>query len=262
MNIPLLTNGVVDLTALQNTMALILCDDDRLNLVPILPEIKLHQESDLMVDAIWTLPRNAFKITPDGWTISQTGAAGQSGCGLLVEHVEATCPAPNVSGPPLTWKVHVVAFEERNANLTPGTGIGIMAEQLAQIVLDILAGQYIYGMGAFVPEAQPIQPAHDMMSLNPGIFAMRATVQATVNRTQTQRSGNVTATFGGGNCTLACADGNAEIRYTLDGSMPLRTNSRSQVYTAPFAVNSGDQILAATRAAGKIGSAIVNFTAP
>ena len=261
MNIPIL-QGIIDLTQLQNTMALLLCDDDRLAAVPVLPEIKLHQESELMVDALWTLPRNAFKILPTGWEISQSGSAGATGCGLLVEHVEATCPAPNVSGPPLTWKVHIVAFEERNANLTPGTGIGLMSEQLAQLVLDVLAGQYIYGLGAFTPSSTPIAPAHDWMSLKPGIFATRATVEATVKRPQSVRSLPPSATFGAGQCTLACADAAAEIRYTLDGSMPLRTNTRSQVYNSAFAVNSGDQILAATRAAGKIGSAIIGFAAP
>jgi hypothetical protein len=263
MNVPILNNGIIDLVAVQNAITLILLDDDRLALVPVLPEIKLHQEADIMVDTVWTTPRSALTVTPNGVEVNFAGdGKGPVGAGLLVEMIEAVCPANQLSGPPLTWKIHVVSFEERNTNLTPGTGIGIMSEQLAQIVLDALHGLFITGMGALQASAAPIQPAHDWMTLKPGLFATRTTVEATVKRQQRAAVVNVTGIWTVDSLALACTDGAAAIYFTTDGSMPVASNPNATLYAAPVSVASGTVVLAAARKAGSSISNILPFIAP
>ena len=263
MNVPILNNGIIDLVQVQNAITMILLDDDRLTLVPVLPEIKLHQENDLMIDTVWTTPRSALSVTPNGVEVNFAGdGKGQVGAGLLVEMIEATCPANQLSGPPLTWKIHVVAFEERNTNLTAGTGIGIMSEQLAQIVLDSLHGLFITGMGSLQASAVPIQPAHDWMTLKPGLFATRTTVEATVKRQQRAAVVNVSGTWNAGSLTLSCVDGLSAIYYTTDGTMPVASNPNATLYSTPVPVASGTVVLASARKAGANRSNILPFIAP
>ena len=263
MNVPILNNGIVDLVQVQNAITLILLDDDRLATVPVLPEIKLHQEVDIMIDTVWTTPRCALSVTPNGVAVNfENSGKGPVGAGLLVEMIEALCPANQLSGPPLTWKIHVVSFEERNTNLTLGTGIGIMSEQLAQIVLDSLHGLFITGMGALQAAASPIQPAHDWMTLKPGLFAMRTTVEATVKRQQRAAVPNVTGVWTVDSLALSCTDGAAAIYFTTDGSMPVASNPNATLYSAPVSVASGTVVLASARKAGANRSNILPFIAP
>lgn len=266
MNIPKLT-GVVDLVALQNAITLLLCDDIRLVDVPILPEIKLQQESELQVDIMWTLPRSAFIVTPSGVTIG--AGTGPVGAGILVEMPGAKTSSPGVSGPPTDWEINVVAFEERNTNLTPNVGIGLMSEQIAQIVKDILQLQNFgtfasspWGFGTLRANASWLNPAHDWMQIKPGIVAYRVSFTSTSGVKQTPRSQPVVVSFNTGMCTLTCSDILAAVYYTLDGSLPVKANPNAKPYSAPFSVNSGQQVLAASRRTGFISSEIWGNTAP
>ena len=73
MNVPAIT--LVDEIALQKAIALILCSDSRLVNVPVVPEIKFLQESELALNAIWTMPRSAFTVTATGWQVNATAYA-------------------------------------------------------------------------------------------------------------------------------------------------------------------------------------------
>lgn len=266
MNIPQLT-GIVDLVSLQSAIGLILLSDERLKDVPMLPEVKLLAESEQQVDVLWTLPRQAVRFLPTRMdvdaVVSDGDGAQKVGCGLLVEMPSAASHSPAVTGPPLTWEVSIVAFEDRNTNFVNNVGIGIMAEQLAQLVLDILQLQQIAGYGTFqASSGKAIDVAHDWIALKPGIFAYRATVAATIGRNQTPRSADAKATFVGGNCTITCTDPNAEIRYTTDGSMPVKANPNATVYVNAFPVQSGDMILTGTFTPNKINSSVLRFFAP
>lgn len=274
-------NSVVDLVALQNFVTLLLLDDPRLDAVPIVPEIKFHMESDQQVDALWTLPRSSFVVSPSGVeTVDSSGTSGGNnaaasslvGAGLLVEMPGANCDSPAVTGPPLTWEVNVVAMEERNTNFLPGTGTCVTSEQLAQIVLDVLHKQAVFGYGTLQANRQAISPAHDWMSMKPGIVAYRASLRADAGRKQTQRSANVAASWSGDTLTLTCADAGASIWYTTDGSVPCAANAiqgsaagvGATLYTLPFAVTSGTQVLFASKnlTAGTLLSAVSTATAP
>jgi len=263
-------SGVVDLVWLQNMVAMLLLDDPRI-VCPVVPEYKFLMDSDQSVDALWQLPQGAFTLTPSGVTINSGVSAGLVGAGLLVEMPTATTDSPGVSGPPATWHVTVVAFEERNTNWLPQTGTCVAAEQYCELVVDILQNEAVYKFGTFQAERNWMTPAHDRMTMNPTIIALRATVQATVGRTQTKRTPAVAITFSAGNCALLCADGAAAIYYTVDGSAPVRSNTNpdnaagvgASLYAAPFAVASGT-VLAAARnaAAGTTLSAVAGATAP
>jgi hypothetical protein len=262
MNIPRLT-GIVDLTALQNAVALVLLSDDRLR-CPVVTELKLHAESELHIDALWTLPRGAFAVTASGVEAlaDVTDQAQEpTGAGLLVEMPRALVKSPGVTGPPLVWQVPVVCFEERNANLSPGGNL-VTAEQFAQFVFDILHLQSIFGLGTL--QALDLGPAQDWLDqVGPGVYAWRATLQAVAGRTQTPRSAVSVATFAGGQCAIACADPQATVLYTLDGSAPVKANPSAVQYLGQFPVQSGQLVLTATWRQGQfINSEITGWTAP
>ena len=262
--------SVVDLVLLQNIIAMILRDDPRLAAMPIVPEYKFLMDSDQVVDALWTLPAAAFTLTPSGVTINSNVPPGLCGAGVLVEMPGATSDSRGVTGPPLTWEIGVVVMEERNTNFLAGTGTGITSEQIAQIVMDRLHLQAIFGFGTIQVRQNCFSAAHDWMNMKPGILAYRVTLTADAGRKQTPRSANVAYSFAGDTLTLTCTDGAVTIYYTTDGSAPCAANVNASnpagvgatVYTAPFAVASGTNVLFASRKTGVLLSAVGQATAP
>jgi hypothetical protein len=262
MNVPALT-GFLDEIALQKAIAMIVADDSRLSIVPVIPEIKLLQESELLLDCLWTLPRNAIAVTPTGWQISQGDAqGGLVGAGILIEMPEMEVESTNVSGPPAAWTVGIVAFQEPNTNFVANVGIGITSSQLCQIATDILHLLEIAGFGTFSADRSGIKSAHDWQTMKPGIVAHRLTIRSRVGRTQSKRSAAVQCTFGGGVCTLSCSDSSAIVRYTTDGSMPLAINPSAQIYSAPFSVDSGTTVTYCSQQTGTVNSQIYKSTSP
>ena len=277
MNTPQLS-GITDLVSLQNLIVMVLLSDDRLANVPVLPEFKLHTESDLSVDALWTLPRSAFVVTPNGVTVNQqinASGPGPVGVGLLVEMIEGSVKYPDMPGPALNWEIGVVAIEERNTNLTPGVGIGITAEQAVQIVLDIFHILLVKDYGTIRSADKPMAPAHDWMSVfearagGPAINCQRASLVSLNSRNQTQRSPNVIIAIAGGTCTLTTPSGSPDAIYYTQTPLPMgstvpvsnppapvKANTAAVIYTGPFPVVSGDVISAASYTAGTIQSAI------
>lgn len=274
MNFPSLPN-IVDLVALQNAIALSLCAEDRLITIPILPEIKLHMDNDVTVDALWSLPRAAISIKPgvvDLFAVVIDGnypngdnpmAAGPVGAGILVEMPEARVTSRNPTGPPLSWTCRIISFEDRNINLTANVGAFIMAEQMAQIVLDALQLQYIYPYGSLTASASnTIAPARDWETRFPGIVCYGTTMEVENGRTQTNRSANCSITFNAGMCTITCPDPTAEVRYTLDGTPALKSNPSSIIYYGPFGVASGITVIAASNKTGLLPSSVLGQIAP
>ena len=261
--------SIVDEIALQKSLALILADEARLAAVPILPEIKLLAESELLVDALWQLPRTAFKLTEDGWVVNQTDPnVGTVGNGILIEMPEMDYDSPGVrNGSPATWKVGIVGFCEPNIAFTHGVGTNFTSSQLCQIALDVFQMLNIYGLGTFKTEQQAIKAAHDWVSMKPGVSAHRLTITATVGRLSSQRSANVTAAFAGpvngiDTVTLSCSDGAASVYYTTDGSEPVASNNCATLYSAPFTVASGLTVKFASKKTGLILSEILGAIAP
>ena len=254
--------GLTDEIALQKAVALILCADARLANVPIVPEIKFLQESELALNCIWTMPRSSFQITAQGWNVLPAALQGDLvGGGILVEQPEMDSNSPGVSGPTATWRVPIVGFVEPNTAFVPGVGIGFTSSQLCQIALDIFQNLFSYQYGTFQIEQQAIKAANDRQTENPNIAAHRVIVKATVGRVQSTRSANVTATFAAGQCTLTCADNAASIYWTTDLSEPVSSNPSATVYSAPFAVASGTVVKFASSKTGLTVSQIMGAIA-
>ena len=279
MIVPVSPSAFADLVYLQNALTLLLLDDPRLANVPVLPEFKLYMESDQSVDALWTLPRSSFVVTPHGVSIVDAtdggnNAAGSAlcGAGLLVEMPGMDVDSPGVTGPAGTWEINVVAFEERNTNFLKDTGTFVTSEQYAQIVMDVLHLQAIFGYGTIAAKRSALAPAHDWMTQKPGIVAYRVSFSATAGRQQTLRSKTVAYSWTGDSLTLTCPDGGASIWYTLDGSMPVAANVLAEnppgtgatLYTSPVAVPSGTTVLFASKnlTTGTLLSAVSYATAP
>lgn len=258
MNIP--RSGLIDEIAVQKALALLLCDNATLAKVPVMPETKLLMESELLVDALWTLPRAAFTVTTDGWVVNQ-GVSGLVGGGVLVEMPEMDTHSQGVSGPVATWRVGVVGFCELNTALVPGVGVGLTASQMCQAALDQLHNQNVYGLGTFVSD-QAIRYARDWVDLKPGVSAYRVTLTATVGRVQSTRSVPATVAFAGGNCSLECPDPGATIYFTTDGTVPAASNPSTETFSAPFSVRSGTTVMFMTEKAGLINSQVHGATAP
>jgi hypothetical protein len=261
-SIPKLT-GIIDEISLQKSLALIIADDARLALVPVMPQIKFLADAELLEDILWQLPRSAFTLTADGWEVNTAVTPGQPvGAGILIEMPEMDTDSPKVSGTPATWKIGIVCFQEINTNFLPGLGIGITSGQLCQIVLDICQNLYIFGYGTFNPEQGAIKAANDWTSLKPGIEAHRLTLTGTVGRVQSTRSAIVQPSFAVGDCILTCADGTATVLYTTDFTEPVATNPNAHVYEGPFAVSGGTVVKCSSKVAGKILSSICGAIAP
>lgn len=251
MTIPQIQQSI-DVVALQNAIALILRDEPRLSDIPIVPELKLHMEGDMQASILWTIPRSAFTVTALGVTVNQQsnqGATAPVGAGIMVEMPTASTKSPNVSGAPNTWDIGIVAFEERNMNITPQTGTGLMSEQICLIAKDVLHLQQIFGFGCLRVKENWFSPAHDWMGIFPGIIANRVVLEGISAGPYTPRSKPVMLSYnaGTGLLTMTCNDATATIRYTNDGTMPVSANSNAQQYTTPIAVSAGDYILAASR---------------
>ena len=184
-----------------------------------------------------------------------TPRKGRSGAGLLVEMPEFSVINPNVEGPMATLELSVLCIEVPTINLNAQSGTMIQAEDLAQHVLDTLHLLVIEGMGQL--QGVGITPATEFR----GAVAYRARVRLMNPRGQTVRSGYVTASFANDACTLtATAD---EIFYTLDGSFPAKTgNPKSQLYSEPFSVESGDVVRTASYSTNKTISAVKKAIAP
>jgi len=270
MNYPQL-NGIIDLVALQNAVALVLLSDDRLATVPVLTELKLHMDNEIAVDALWTLPRAAIQLKPGtidffAAVIDTDGTianSGPTGAGLLVEMPSADVVSRGVTGPPLKWNISVVAIEERNVNLTAQVGHFIMAEQLAQLALNSLHLQHIFPYGQLAGDRNVLAPAKDWEDrLGGGKVCWRATVAVENGRIQTTRSLNVVITFNNGLCVITCPDPGATILYTLDGTPAVKANPSSLIYQGPFDVDPGDLVVASSWKDGTLTASIVGNIAP
>jgi len=236
---------VIDLIQIQNDVFGLLMSAPQLAVVNIVNERKFIMQQEIEVDAIWQTLRN-----------------GKSGCGILVEQPDVITDSPNVTGPPQSVQLSFVCFQNGDAAFTD-MGSGLFAEQMEQFVIDALHLQNIGGLGSLVVRGNFSSPARDY----PGINARRMRVSMTpFNTNQTQRTAPVVATVAAYICTLTCSTAGAVIYYTLDGSFPGNTsvaidplsvsvaspgtpiNPNSILYTAPFAVASGQVLRAAAYA--------------
>ncbi len=147
----------------------------------------------------------------------------------------------------------------------PGTGAQKYAEDIAQIIADILHLLPIDGVGEFKCQGRTIEAADDPEYQ--GTHAMRITIRGTPKRSgQSARVPIPVSALSEGMMALTCSDAQADIFYTLqpsgtvlDDSCPSRAgagNPASVKYVEPFAVETGDTIRFAAYRSGYINSVV------
>lgn len=245
---------MIDLEKIQQDCLGLLMSSKNLASVNIVLEKKFIVQSQIELDAIWVTVRN-----------------GKSGCGVLIEVPEIESENGNMSGPPQVVALTFVSFQNGDAAFTD-EGSGLFAEQVEQFVLDAL---HLQSFGAFgtvqADKGNLSSPARDY----PGINARRLTLKIKPRASaQTPRTSALQLAINNGLATLTCATAGAKIVYTLDGSFPsdpavavdplaaAPINAASQIYAAPFAVASGQNIRAAAYADGFNPGEILNQTVP
>lgn len=236
---------MTDFVQVQNDLAHALLSCDALNPVNVLQWRKLRLEAEIARDALWQTIRN-----------------GRSGAGILVEMPEFRVERPNLAGPEAVLIIGFSVCEEPNTNCAPETGTQLSAEEICQLILELFHGQRLNGSLGFALQAgvNAIRPTEEW---GPGVLSYKVELTTRIARTQTNRAAMPTISVTDGLATLACATSEAEIRYTLtaasapaveDGNFPGRSNPAAQIYTAPFAVQSGDLLRCAAYKPALLGS--------
>ena len=223
---------MINLVQMQADAAGALLSDDRLSAVNVVQYRKLRAQSEVDASAIYAVPRN-----------------GRAGAGLLVEMPTLVVPKPNLPGPSGQFVVTLVALEEPNMNQEPTLGTMVAAEDIAQIVLEILHGLVIEGVGALYADERPIVPADEF----PGLVGYRITLRLATLRPQMERVATPSIAEDALNVTLACTTAEAAIYYTQDGSFPGPGNEAALIYANTFAM-SGTVLRWAGYLDGMVGS--------
>ena len=268
---------MIDLIQVQRDLYGLLMSAPQLQRVNIVEERKFILEKMVEVEAIWQ-------------TVRPLNGTGYFGNGLLIEAPQIICDSNNVSGPPQTVILSFVSFQNGDAAFTPPapdmTGVneaplqggGLFAEQIEQYLVDLLQLQVIGGIGTMRVTGQFSEPARDY----PGVTARRTKINMTPRQTaQTPRTSIVAVSINNGNADLSTATAGAQIYYTLDGSFPSNpniailpfnvtpanvngnpVNPNSTLYTAPFAVASGQTIRATAYLKGYNPGQIVSIPVP
>lgn len=240
---------MIDFVQLQEDVTWALLSADSLDRVNIVQERKLRLEQQpneppqgvLQMAAFWLLPRN-----------------GHSGCGVAVEMPSIFTPHPNLPGPEFQLVITCAVVEEPNLNFTPNQGTGQSAEEVAQLVLEILHGLHLEGLGDLFAKGVAIETAKDFQNL----LAYRVRLTMLNLRPQTARVPNPIITELAGLITLANATAYlpAAIYYTLDGTFPGRGNPAAQLYSAPFYASVGQVIRWAAFQPGLLSSYVSQAT--
>jgi hypothetical protein len=247
---------MINLNQIQEDCLGLILSAPQLATVNVVLEKKFIVDSQLEIDAIWLTVRN-----------------GRSGCGVLIEVPEIESAGNNMSGPPQNVILSFVSFQNGDAAFTPELGSGLFAEEVEQLLIDLLHLQSFATLGTIQVDGKISEAAREY----PGINARRLTLKIKPRASrQTPRTAAIVCAIEDGSATLTCATEGAKIVYTLDGSFPsdpavaiaplsippAPLNAESTIYSAPFTVQSGAVIRAAAFADGFNPGEILNTTAP
>jgi hypothetical protein len=238
---------MIDLAWVQDVNYALLMSAPILAPVNIVKERTLIAKQEIELDAIWQTVRN-----------------NRSGNGVLIEEVEARINSASVGAQDLICKF--VCFQNGDAAFTPESGSGFFALNLAQTILDLLNRQAIGNLGTL--QGVGVEKAADYEYINAARVTLKIVGAANL---LTPRCAQIAFTNNAGTVTLSCSTPGATIYYTTDGSVPcdpalMETisqeviNPNARIYTAPFAVASGDVVTAVAQAAAYNASAILNQT--
>lgn len=254
-----------DFNALQRDLAHILLSDEWLENVNIVCRDEL-----LTPTALSRLPDETLAVEVLAYITPRNQADGRIGCGVIVEKPEFSVESPGVSGPQGNISVEFLVLEDRLTNNGPTEGTLRAANLVAQRILDLLHLHADDGVGTFQAVGSAITVARDFEPLD----ALRVRLRITAKRLQTTRCAVVRITFANDECTLTCATTDAQIYYCLSGQdqdgnwtepgFPSPSNSAggAQLYSAAFAVTSGQTVRACAFLTARNQSPVTRKTAP
>jgi Fn3 associated len=180
------------------------------------------------------------------------GPTGKQGLGLIVFVPDLVFPKPNSLQREREFSVGI--FEERNLNLTPGTGTMVSADDVGDMVIDFMWNWRLWRSSGVVPASRALVEDRRF----DGIYGRRAVGIIRQERSAPPRAAvPAIAVDGARFVTLSVPDGSA-IYYTTDGfSYPgpatdgkLPGEQAATLYTAPFQVAANTTVLAAAFASG------------
>ena len=242
--------GITNDEILQDWMTMLLLCDERLQKITAVQERKFLLDSNLQIDSLWQTVRN-----------------GGSGAGIIVEDVKESLAEDTTDQLIYDQVFGFVALENRDLNFAPGTGTFVTARQIGRIVVDIFLHKNIQPFGQVFARGQLNETATDWIDEGNGIYARRTTLRMRTPAVRRKSCDLLTIAIAGGQVTLASSSPavGLQIWFTTDGSFPANdaaVNEKSQLYTGPYAADSGTVITAAAYAAGYNSSAIKQSTVP
>lgn len=230
---------MIDLVQAQKDLTAILLSSDQLQTVNVFSyrEKRIQQETDY----------RKYMITP------RNGRAGAMVFTLMPRGLGKN---PNVTGPVIDWEFGIVCMEMPAINIVADTGTLLSAEELAQIVMDILHQEADDKLGTFSVTSRAMDDEKEYVF--PGCVGYRVSLVIVGKSLQTTRCAPVAITVNSslitttsctaGTCMLTSTTPSARIKYTLDGSFPaedIANNPASTLYTGTFPLSSGDILRAA-----------------
>lgn len=194
--------------------------------------------------------RNQVKLKPEQRVAPHLSLRnGRTGGGILIGLPLMDPTDIDVPGAQMDVKLPIDILVADDLSLVLSNGANITAEEILVIVWQLLHLHLNRGLGGvfYVDGADPIEDKK-------GAYGYRLLLRVRFAEDQPQRVDAPTAVVAGGNCTLSCAIGGATIYYTTDFSFPGPGNAAASVYSAPFAVTSGQIVLQAAYKTGLDGS--------
>jgi hypothetical protein len=232
----------INIVQVQKDITGVLASADSLLTVNVKEFREMQLQSEVDVTKIYTTVRN-----------------GRTGCGVLVEMPVAICDRPAVNGPVLDWIFPVTVVENPTVNMNKRIGTLLSAEEVCQLVLDVLHLYADDGLGTLQADKNVITKNTEYA----GCIAYRLNFKLIGKTQQTERVKNLSYSLAGGFLTIASPTADTEIRFTLDKSFPTKIgNAASLVYTGPLPVASGDLVRAVAYKPLLLNSSAIQVAVP
>lgn len=166
--------------------------------------------------------------------------AGKLGAAILVPMPDADVPEPEIPGPRLDMVPIVRVLEIPAINMS-SAGTGKSAEDLALKILNLIHHTFFQDLGTTV-----IADANALEALaeDHGRIGYDVQFRCPIGLSRPTKCAIPQITGTAAAVTITSATASASIYYTTDGTYPWSGNDTAHLYSAPFAVTSGQTVRA------------------
>lgn len=178
------------------------------------------------------------------------GRNGKVGAGLVIGLPLGDPTDADIPGAQMTVTLPIEILVADDLSLVLSNGAGITAEEIVVIVWQQLNQFLNQALGSGNWYVDGFDPIEDRK----GAYGYRLALAVRFAVDQPERCSAPTSVINAGMATLTTVTAGATIYYTLDGSYPGSGNAAALVYAAPFAVASGQTILAGAEKVNLDGS--------